>query len=592
MTVSRSHGEPRAASGRPPRARVRAWRAEVSAARSTCSRFDADSASLDDLAAVAPTLIDSVYSRDCERILDSLAEADFDERPRLAMAKGRLCFLRGDQAGASTFVSKALGAARADTPLLARAIWELGCIALGDNNMSTAEVTLQLGVGMLGDVAARAPDLLHLEALLAERRFDRELAIRKYREAIALADEGLTSLTRVIALRNLAGALAQDDPRDASGLCALGLVLIDGDLLDERSRPAVENALAYTLLADGRVEEGRRRAEAAASDARRLGHWLVECYGLFNYAIALELSGQLGEAQAILNNALRLSTENRFSDLARWIRLRLAWLTLKADGSIPAIGELEPGLADAAGDEFSASVSTFAAIVAYRSGDAPHAIQELQPLVHRYLALSDWSTTFALLLWLACAHESVGERKAARAAVEAALRTGRTHDLRMSPNWWSDDVVRIAKKLAPAQDAAYAETLSAESGSVGQAVAMRVTVSVDGNVLIDGTPLPDECWRTGRTGRWVLRRLFKSLAAAYPVGVRRDELADLLWPESDGDRARQNLYAALNDLRRLVGSVPGLSIATDKGRYRLSAPSHVLFERTTRSDQPVVRNDQ
>ena len=41
----------------------------------------------------------------------------------------------------------------------------------------------------------------------------------------------------------------------------------------------------------------------------------------------------------------------------------------------------------------------------------------------------------------------------------------------------------------------------------------------------------------------------------------------MLWPESDGDRARQNLFAALNDLRRLVDAVPGLAIATEDGRY-------------------------
>lgn len=81
--------------------------------------------------------------------------------------------------------------------------------------------------------------------------------------------------------------------------------------------------------------------------------------------------------------------------------------------------------------------------------------------------------------------------------------------------------------------------------------------------------------------RGQVRRLFQLLAAAHPVGVHRDELADLLWPASDG--ARQNLFAALNDLRRLLEAVPGLSIETDEGRYRLAAPPTVLFERAMRS---------
>ncbi len=388
----------------------------------------------------------------------------------------------------------------------------------------------------------------------------------------------------MIALRNLAGTLAHDSPKDASALCALGLALIDGDLLDERSRPAVENVLAYTLLTGGLVEDGRLRAEAAASDARRLGHSLIECYALFNQAIALELSGRLPEAEGILNDGLRLATDRGLSDIARWINLRLAWLTLKASAPVFGVGRIERSFAAVADDAYAASIATYTAIVSYRFSDAPRAIEELQPLVDHYTALSDWSTTFALLLWLACAHEKSGERKTATAAVEAALRIGQTHGLRMSPNWWSDDLVRIAKELAPPQDAPYAGTLLTETGSVGEAVAMRVTISGDGNILVDGKPLPEERWRTGRTGKGMLRRLFQSLAAAHPVGVQRDELADLLWPESDGDRARQNLYAALNDLRRLLQAVPGLSIATDDGRYRLTAPATVLFERVTRSD--------
>lgn len=564
--------------------RVRAWRAEIAAARKTCALFRTGKTSLDDLARVAPLLIDSAYSSHCEPILDGLADSDFDERPRLAMAKGRLCFLRGDSIGATALVSRALSRAAGDPPLLARAVWELGCLALRDDNVSTAEVTLQLGRGTLGAAAERTPDLLHLEALMAERRFDRGSAIQKYREAIAAANEALTLLTRVIALRNLAGALAHDRPRDASALCALALALIDGDLLDERSRPAIENVLAYTLLAGGLIENGRLRAEAAGAEARRQGHGLIEAYALFNQAIALELSGRLPDAEARLTEGLELSTDGGFSDIARWIKLRLAWLHLKAGNPVALEENIERSFADGDGDAYAASVSTYRAIVAYRTNDAPHAIEALEPLVDHYTALSDWATTFALLLWLACAHTKAGDRGTAIAAVEAALRIGQTHGLRLSPSWWSDDLVAIARELALPQDFAYTETLVGETGSIHEAIATRVTVSGDGDILIDGTKLAEDQWRTGRSGQWMLRRLFQCLAAAHPIGIHRDEIADLLWPASDGDRARQNLFAALNDLRRLLHAVPGLSIATEDGRYRLIAPATVHFDRAPRSD--------
>jgi hypothetical protein len=249
------------------------------------------------------------------------------------------------------------------------------------------------------------------------------------------------------------------------------------------------------------------------------------------------------------------------------------------------VRDVERSFPDLAVDSYAASLDTYRAIVAHRSGEAARTIGKLQPLVDHYTALSDWSTSFALLLWLACAHEGAGDKHIASAAVEAALRIAQAHGLRLSPNWWSDDLVRIAKDLALPQDVAYTEALVGETGSIGQGIATRVTVSGNGNILIDGTELAEDHWRTGRSGKRVLRRLFQCLAVAHPVGIHRDELTDLLWPASDGDRARQNLFAALNDLRRILQLVPGISIATDNGRYRLTAPAAVVFERVLPSDR-------
>jgi tetratricopeptide (TPR) repeat protein len=577
-----SIGEEANRSEDPPTARsrrARAWRDEVAAARAVCTDFVDGAADLEGLARIAPTLIDSVYSQECERVLVSVPDSGFDRFPRLALAMGRVCFWRGDRTEALAFLSRALSGAAGDRALLARATWELGCLALDDRSPSTAEVTLGLAIGALGRAAEHTPDVLHLEALLAEQHQDRALAIRKYREAIASANDALTLLTRTAALRNLAGTLAHDNPADAASLCALALALIDGDLLDERSRPSVENVLAYTLLAAAKLEDAKRRADAAVSDARRLGHSTVECHALFNQSIALELVGRPTDAKSLLSEALDVARDHGLTAMNGWIRLRLLWLDLKAGSPMASEDEIEESLAEIVGEAYSPSVQTFEAINAYRSGDPIRTIEILQPLVTRYTALSDWSTSLALLLWLACAHRKAGEEAHAAAAVEAALRIGRSHELRVSPNWWSDDLVRVARDLAGPRDAAYAKTLIAETGSVNDRIATRVSVSRDGKIFVDDKELPEEQWRTGRTGKGKLRRLFQCLVAAHPVGIEREELADMLWPESDGDRARQNLFAALNDLRRLIRAVPGLSIATEDGRYRLSAPAAVLFER-------------
>jgi DNA-binding SARP family transcriptional activator len=96
-----------------------------------------------------------------------------------------------------------------------------------------------------------------------------------------------------------------------------------------------------------------------------------------------------------------------------------------------------------------------------------------------------------------------------------------------------------------------------------------VTITSDGVIAIDGTPLSDDSWRQGRTGRRQLRRLFDTLRAAYPSTIERSQLADLLWPDSDGDRSIANLYAAMNDLRHVLSAVPGVTLLLREGAYAL-----------------------
>lgn len=72
----------------------------------------------------------------------------------------------------------------------------------------------------------------------------------------------------------------------------------------------------------------------------------------------------------------------------------------------------------------------------------------------------------------------------------------------------------------------------------------------------------------GKKARKSLELLFL-LACRGPAGISREEAADTLWPETDGDRARQNIDTAVHRLRRMVGSEAAV-IAAD-GRLALSA---------------------
>jgi two-component SAPR family response regulator len=106
-----------------------------------------------------------------------------------------------------------------------------------------------------------------------------------------------------------------------------------------------------------------------------------------------------------------------------------------------------------------------------------------------------------------------------------------------------------------------------------------VVVRADGTITIAGRPMSDDVWRQGGTGRRQLRLLFDTLRGAHPSAIDRDRLTDLLWPDSEGDRAIANLYAAVNDLRHLLADVPGVTLQVKDQRYALRLAAHVRIER-------------
>ena len=84
-------------------------------------------------------------------------------------------------------------------------------------------------------------------------------------------------------------------------------------------------------------------------------------------------------------------------------------------------------------------------------------------------------------------------------------------------------------------------------------------------------------WQLWRTSSRVLRWFFTRLTEAYASAVPRDELAEYLWPESDGDIAIRNLYSATVDLRRLLAELPGVTVTTGDGGYALRCEPSVEF---------------
>ncbi len=68
------------------------------------------------------------------------------------------------------------------------------------------------------------------------------------------------------------------------------------------------------------------------------------------------------------------------------------------------------------------------------------------------------------------------------------------------------------------------------------------------------------------------------------TSLHGDEIADLLWPESEGDKVARNHYAATDDLRRLLAEVPGVRVMSNEQRYALVLSENARSPNVGRAD--------
>jgi DNA-binding response OmpR family regulator len=140
----------------------------------------------------------------------------------------------------------------------------------------------------------------------------------------------------------------------------------------------------------------------------------------------------------------------------------------------------------------------------------------------------------------------------------------------VSPSWWAREVLEAARVDGGEH---CADDLLATT--VGILDLRQETVEVSGDqIRVGGSALPADAWQR-RSGARVLRRLFALLVAAHPRVLSRDQVTDELWPDSEGDRAVRNLYAATKDLRRVLAIAPGLRLVAREGGYALETDANV-----------------
>jgi tetratricopeptide (TPR) repeat protein len=528
------------------------------------------------LSAAAPRLADSRYGDELDAALSALPRERVERDPGLALAMGRRALVRDQPNEGLKWLVRAQTAVSREPPaLIARIAFQLGGAYVTRSELAPADAVLAWAEGLLGRRAASNPDLEHLRALAADVRGQREEAMKLYRRAIERGTTALTPMSRVLALRNLAEALSHSEPHESVALYGLALATIDADELDETMRSALDNTMGYALLCAGDIDGGQLKLRQALVEARRVGRRRIELYAQFNLAIVAELGGDLTTAAAELAAVGQAAASAGVDDLARWSEIRSAWLDARSGEREHALTRIRRAFPAAVPVAYRDTVATLRSLLDLDGPRAAGARAELAKLAAAYRSRGDELTAFAVTLWVAHTDAKAGRVSAARRNIASAFEIGSRRGFRVATNWWASEIVDIARRHAPAEFSEYAADLIAPPGVGAPTVAPDVLLARDGAIHVNGTPFDEAGWRSGRTGSRVLQRYFRALVAAYPAALGRDELADLLWPDSEGDKAVRNLYASTNDLRRVLASVPGVSLAVVDQRYRLDVASHV-----------------
>ncbi|MGH2499061.1 MAG: hypothetical protein ACRDF0_03080 [Candidatus Limnocylindria bacterium] len=534
---------------------------------------------IDVLERAGPRLIDSPCRDEVFAALGRCDVATIDAQAGLSYLSGTASALRRDRPSAIRAFLRALALADPwDRSLIERIVFELGYIYLHGDELAAADALLLRARGGAEPSEAH-PDLDHLQALIADHQGDHYEAREGYRAAIGGASFALTPATRVLALTNLAVALNHTDPQESLSLCGLALATLDAELLHPRTRPAVRNVMTYALLCLGELRLAEDAGLSALADARLMRHEVIELYVCFNLSIAAELQGRIPEALARLDEVSGRVGSAELHDLGGWVAIRRAWLLARAGDPDQARRTLAERFAQRIPAIYSDALDTIDALLRFRCGELSTARKVLIDVTGRHLAKANELDRFAALLWLARLDEDRGRIDLAKHWLLEACRVGMERGFRIATNFWSPELVGVARRLGRSQCEGFANALLLGGQQIPiHTSTSEVCISSDGAIAVNDVTLPQERWRRGRTGCRQLQRAFSALRVAYPSGIARDELADLLWPDSDGDRAVENLYAAVNDLRHVLGDVPGVRVVSESGCYRLTTAENVRIQ--------------
>jgi len=307
---------------------------------------------------------------------------------------------------------------------------------------------------------------------------------------------------------------------------------------------------------------------------------------MFNLAIVDELEGRGPDAIAALQDVSERARRADLTALDGWTVVRRAWLRLRDGDTDAAHGLVSERFAAHVPVAYADALRMLQAVEDVRANKYGRARSTLLELVRTYGDKDDELDRFVALLWLATLYRNSGRDALARRSCNEACALGQTHGFRVATNFWDADLATTARACSAPEYVDFVAGLIGGAPLAQPRPRPTVVIASDGTIVLDGTPLSDDVWREGRTGRRQLRRLFDALYAAYPSAIERGQLADLLWPDSDGDRSIANLYAAINDLRHVLSAVPGVTLEVRDGAYALDlgGTAHLRHRREPAND--------
>lgn len=551
----------------------------------TGTSVDAADALLTDLPTNGPRLFDGLHRDDVIARLARLSPEAIANDAGLSYLAGVTATLNADQNGAIRHLLRAQAlASTEEEALTARIAFELGYLYLSRAEHAAADATLLRAHEGKGQVAS--PDVEHLRALIADASGNYREAREAYRSAIGRSSRALTRVTQVLALTNLAVSLNHRDPRESVSLCGLALATMDAEQLHPQIRPSVRNVMGYALTCLGELDLAREALEGARNDARELKQPRIELYAMFNLAIVDELEGRGPDAIAALQDVSERARRADLTALDGWTVIRRAWLRLRDGDTDAAHGLVRERFAAHVPVAYADALRMLQAVEDVRANKYGRARSTLLELVRTYGDKDDELDRFVALLWLATLYRNSGRDALARRSCNEACALGQTHGFRVATNFWDADLATTARACSAPEYVDFVAGLIGGAPLAQPRPRPTVVIASDGTIVLDGTPLSDDVWREGRTGRRQLRRLFDALYAAYPSAIERGQLADLLWPDSDGDRSIANLYAAINDLRHVLSAVPGVTLEVRDGAYALDlgGTAHLRHRREPAND--------